>query len=106
MKLTSILLLIIGGLPLLAYPFIVISNIMLYSGLLHGTDPAGQLIVDYLLIISTSIYPLVYGLCLYFAVVRMKRGKKRRALNMSIYPIGYIAILIILFEIGSAFGLT
>jgi len=106
MKLASILLLIIGGLLLLFYPFVMMSDFMLLSGMTTSSRPFGELTVSYGLIITTSVYPLVYGVCLYFVIVRLKRKKHKRALSFSICPIGYIAVIVALFEIGRIFGLT
>jgi ABC-type glycerol-3-phosphate transport system permease component len=80
---------------------------MLLSGITTGNQPFGpMLVMSYVLIITTTVYPLVYVICLLFAIARIKENKQKIALGFSICSIGYLAVIVAVFEIGRLFGWT
>jgi hypothetical protein len=105
-NLTSVFLLIVGGLPFIIYPVVLISNFMLLSGITTGNQTLGQLVMSYVLIITTTVYPLIYVICLLFVIARMKENKQKIALGFSIGPLGYLAVIVAVFEIARLFGWT
>lgn len=85
---TSTILFIIGGVPLLIYPFVLLANMMSLAGPWTG-EHVVLIIVVLLFIAVSSAYPLTYFLCLgYF-----KRSKK---IIISLVPILHIVVTILL----------
>jgi mannitol-specific phosphotransferase system IIBC component len=85
---TSTVLFIIGGVPLLIYPFVLLANMMSLAGPWTG-EHVLLIIVVLVFIAVSSAYPLTYFLCLgYF-----KRSKK---IIISLVPILHIVVTILL----------
>ncbi|HEX2951059.1 MAG TPA: hypothetical protein VHV83_16055 [Armatimonadota bacterium] len=86
---TSTILFIIGGIPLLIYPFVLLANMMSLAGPWTG-EHVLLIIVVLVFIAVSSAYPLTYFLCLgYFK----RRSKK---VIISLVPILHIVVTILL----------
>lgn len=90
------LLLVLGALPLLCYPFVLLANLMTLAGHRSGHESLGLMVAVYAFLIGSTAYPLVYFLCFGFVIVRLKEKKVRAAIRYSAAPLLYIALLAIL----------
>ena len=82
---------IVGGIPLLLYPFVVMANIMQLAGVSNNENVFMTLIVN-LFIFSSSTYLLTYIVCLVIYII--KRNKDNL---ISLIPLAQIVITVILF---------
>lgn len=73
-KALSIIFLVIGGLALLPYPFLMIGNIMQIAGVRSGGESALLLFVVFAFVIVSSLYLITYLVCLILAIVKRKQG--------------------------------
>lgn len=91
-KLIGIFFTIVGGLPIIAYPFVLIANVMSLAAL--GAPGASNNILDIVLmlgfLIITSAYPLIYIICI---LVFFRKSKTK---NIIIPAIPICIVLLIL----------
>lgn len=73
-KALSIIFLVIGGLALLPYPFLMIANIMQIAGVRSDGESAVVLFVVFAFVIVSSLYLITYVVCLILAIVKRKKG--------------------------------
>jgi hypothetical protein len=88
----SLLFLIIGAVPLLVYPFVIIANIMQLAAGPSGEENILLIVIVKLFIVCTSTYLLTYLICL-VSYIR----KKSRRLLFSLIPLIHLAIAWLLF---------
>lgn len=87
--------LIIGGLPLLAYPAVALAGIMSLAGERMGHEAALLETVRTSFLIGTLVYPLVYILCA-IAAVWVNKKDAAFAFKVSVVPLVFISILAVL----------
>lgn len=88
----SIVFLIIGGVGLLPYPFLMIANIMQIAGVRSGDEGALLMFVVYAFVIVSSLYPVTYVACLILAIVRRRQGN----LRISAVPLFHLLLIVAL----------
>jgi hypothetical protein len=87
--------LVLGDLPLLLYPFVVIAGVMSLAGHVSGDEPLLLLAVARSFIWGSLAYPAVYIPCLVVACA-LKQNRKKAALRFSVAPVLYLLALIAL----------
>ncbi len=89
--------LIVGGLPLLIYPFILLANVMSLAGTQGSTPvPISQWLAAKAFLWSSTLYPLVYLACLIAAIACSRGGDGQKALMLSIAPLAYVGLCVAL----------
>jgi hypothetical protein len=91
------ILLIIGAVPLLVYPFILIANIMSFAGT-QGSAPvsASQWIMSKAFLWSATLYPVVYIGCLISAIVYSRSGDGAMAFKLAAAPLAHGGLCVLL----------
>ncbi len=86
--------LLIAGAPLLIYPFFLLANVMSLAGhpASHPTRLALRLTSQGFLWTST-LYPIVYIYCASKAIACSRAGNPKAAVNMSVLPLLYLALV-------------
>lgn len=89
MKNSSVILLILGGFPILAYPFIFLAGIMSFAGERHEA-PLLLTLVAYLFLSGSMAYPFIYLTCIFKAKKESNKydGSSNRYAR---FPLIYIA---------------
>ena len=91
------ILLIVGAVPLLIYPFILIANIMSFAGTPSSTPvPASQWIMSKAFLWSSTLYPVVYFGCLIAAIVCSRSGDSAMAFKLAAAPLAYLVLCVLL----------
>ena len=87
MKLSTRYLLILGGLPLLTYPIIVI--MALFGTLAHrsGNESTPLILVMNSLLFGSFAYPVVYGFCYVIATAKVELKEQKAAVWYAIGPL-------------------
>jgi hypothetical protein len=93
MKAITFSLLAVGALPLLAYPAVILANVMSLAGHRSGDESPVLMLVVYTFLLASTAYPVVYVFCFAFAIARV-REKKSAAIGYGLGPIGYLAAII------------
>ncbi|MBI5034036.1 MAG: hypothetical protein HZB51_26235 [Chloroflexi bacterium] len=93
MKLATGFFLVLGALPLVVYPFVLLANIMGLAGQWSGNESLVLILISYAFYIGTTVYPLVYLICVGAAIVAVRR-KSNRALGFALGSIGYLLLLV------------
>lgn len=93
MKQTVSLLLLLGALPLLIYPFVLLANVMSLAGHWSGNEPLGLVVTVYAFLIGSTAYPAVYIFHRVYANALLKQNKTEAALRYSVGPLLYLALL-------------
>lgn len=93
MRFATITALILGGLPLLLYPFVFLAGVMSLGGHRTGDEPLLLMAVAYVCVLGSLVYPVVYGCCLVATFVKKKQAKERAALWMSVVPLVFLVLL-------------
>ena len=87
--------LVVGGLPLLIYPFILMANIMSIAG--HRSTPPPpilQQLAAHAFLWGSTLYPIVYLGFASAAIAASRRGKSDKAVNMSLLPLVYLILVV------------
>ncbi len=92
-QIVSLVLQVLGGLPLLAYPALLIANIMSAAAKPEPGTPRLLLVVVRTFLVGTTTYPIVFLLCLFAARRALGRGEWERGLTLSSLPLLEIAAL-------------
>lgn len=87
----STALFIIGAVPLVIYPVIMIANVMSLAGEPSGNETGLLIVVSRLALTVSSAYPLTYVLCFVIA-----RNSSKRIL-LSLVPIIHLVAAVLLF---------
>jgi hypothetical protein len=93
-------LLILGALPLVVYPFVLLANIMAFAAPWSGNVSLVLVLLSYTFYIATTVYPLVYLFCVASAIIAARK-QNNRALGFAFAPIGYLLFLVGLSAIWS-----
>lgn len=97
MKLVCILLIGCSSLPLLAYPFALIANLMMLSAVGNSEDTSlGVAIVQYAFLASTTLYPLPYTVALIKSITKMEKKRFRNAALWQLLPLSYLLMVVII----------
>jgi hypothetical protein len=88
--------LLLGGLPLLAYPFVFLAGAMSLGGVWTGHEPTLLVIVARSFLIGSMAYPLVYVPCAIAAVI-IARKQEALAQKVSAVPVVFLLALAVLF---------
>ena len=91
----SIIFLIIGGLALLPYLFVMVANVMQIAGVRSGDESALLLFVVYAFVVVSSLYAVTYAICLILAIVKWKQG----ILLISAIPLFHILLALALLAV-------
>ncbi len=83
----------LGTLPLIAYPFVLLANVMSAAAKPEPGTSRLHLIVVRTFLIGTTTYPIVFLLCLFAARRALGRGDLERGLVLSSLPLMEIAAL-------------
>jgi hypothetical protein len=94
-KLAVVILLVLGALPLIIYPFVLLANVMGFAAPRSGNESFSLVLISYLFYISTLVYPIVYLGCAGFAIAWLRK-KTSSALGCALGPIGYLFTLLAL----------
>lgn len=89
--------LIVGGLPLLIYPGVVLGGLMGLSGVWSGNEPLWLVVVVKSSLIGSISYPLVYFASAVAAVVMTINKRTAIAFKISLIPLAYLLVLGLLF---------
>jgi hypothetical protein len=96
MKRISTLLFLLGGAPLVLWPFVFMANVMQYSGgmghLSRQTKAAFLSFVG-----STTLYPFVFLCCVMLATYFVRPTNPRHTLILSLVPLFNLAVAIACF---------
>jgi len=104
MKIVSWFLMIIGALPLLIYPFVLLANMMALAGHRSGHEPVILLLIAFAFVLGTTAYPVVYILCVVAAVACVKKARGAPAVAYSAAPLAYLALMVGLAALWSVIG--
>lgn len=86
-------LLVLEALPLIAYPFVLLADIMGLIGQRSGNESLVLIVISYAFYIGTIAYPIVYLPCAGIAIVRARKNNAI-ALGCALVPIGYLLLLV------------
>jgi hypothetical protein len=103
-RIATFIALLVGGLPLLAYPAVLLAGVMSLAGHRTGNEPSMRMAVASVCLIGSLIYPLIYGPCLVAAVATVRRANGRFSCGLSIAPIVYLVVLCACFVVWSTLG--
>ncbi len=96
MRITFYLLLLLGAVPLLIYPFVLLAGVMSLAAGRTGNEPVLLMVVGYSFLLGSIAYPAVYVICTVLAFV--KESKNR---TMPTYcaaaPLVYLLVIVALF---------
>lgn len=99
------ILLIVGGVPLLIYPFILLANVMSLAGTKSSTPvPLMQTLIANAFLWSSTLYPLVYIGCGIAAIVCASGGHSAAAFKLSVVPLLYVVLCVLLMFAWMSFG--
>ncbi len=94
MKIIGTVALVLGGLLLLLYPFVLLADVMGLGGGQNGiTSLTWETVTIYIFYYGTLAYPLVYIPCLILAVVMGRKEKDGLALLFSVMPLLFLLVV-------------
>lgn len=93
---------VIGGLPLLLYPAVLMANMMSLAAPRSGNEPILLQLVAYGFLFGSLAYPLVYGVCLVLLVPSWIVGNLWGIVVLSLVPIGYLLLVAALYGLSGA----
>jgi O-antigen ligase len=99
MKFLSVVSLIIAGIPLVIYPFVVLSFIWNLSAHWSGTRLGLLALIDLFCQLGSLIYPVIYLTCLATYLHKVKRQEERAGFRFSVAPLGVLILLIGMFSL-------
>ena len=88
------LILVLEGLPLIIYPFVLLANVMQLASLGSGNLNAISIAFMILFLVLSTAYPITYFLCFWFVFKRESKFK----LWISLIPGFHILLTILLFN--------
>ena len=104
MKLAPCLLLVVGALPLLVYPPVLLANLMSLGGHRTGNESPGVSLVTYSFLLGSTAYPAVYVFSLLLVIARIRENRAKAALGYSIAPMFYFGLLVLLGMLWGSIG--
>jgi hypothetical protein len=93
MRAATITALVLGGLPLVAYPFVLVASVMGLAGHRTGNEVWWEVALANTFYLGTIAYPVVYGAGLVVALVMRKRERARAAFVAGVAPIAFLVLL-------------
>lgn len=96
-RIATAVLLVVGGLPLVIYPFVFFANMMSLAAETTGREPLLEKLVARAFLWSSLLYPLVYLWFRKAAQRKLKRGDDRAACIQSALPLAYLALVLLFF---------
>ncbi len=105
-KLCAYLLLVVGGLPLPIYPFVLLANVMSLAAE-RADDKSGS--VSLLLVVkaflwSSTAYPLVYVPCGLMAFKMIRAGRMESGLWLAGVPVVLLVFIVLLLRVWRRLG--
>lgn len=85
--------LVLGALPLILYPFVLLANIMGLAAQRSDNESLVLVLISYAFYIGTLAYPIVYLLGAGLAIVGARK-KSKLAMGFAFSPIGYLLLLV------------
>jgi hypothetical protein len=85
--------LILGALPLVVYPAVVIASVMGLAGHRTGDQAFWQMALVNAFYVGSVAYPIVYVAGAIASISARKRQQPRAALALSLAPLGYLSVL-------------
>lgn len=92
--------LVLGALPLVVYPFVLLANIMGIAAPRSGNESLVLVLISYAFYITTTVYPLVYLFCVAGAIVAARKNS-HAAVGFAFAPVGYLLLMVGLVAIWS-----
>lgn len=89
--------LILGGVPLIVYPAVLLASVMSLAGVRTGYEPWLMRIVVPSFLVGSIIYPLVYIVSIGLVVWAEYQGRSLFSLRASVLPLLYLLLLGVLF---------
>lgn len=89
-QIVAILLFVVGGLPLIVYPFVLIANAMSLAGFMEGNINYVLFTCALLFVVATSTYPLTYIACL---VAFFRKGNRK--ILTALIPLLHILVAVL-----------
>ena len=86
--------LVIGGIPLIAYPFVLLSNVMSLAG--HPSAqpaPADLHSAAQSFLWASTFYPVVYCGCAFMAYQESRKYTQNSAVLVSLLPLFYLGLI-------------
>jgi mannitol-specific phosphotransferase system IIBC component len=80
----------LGGIPLLLYPFVLLADIMSIAGERTGNENVFLIIIVGLFLFLSSSYPISYSVCL---VLYLKN--KNRCIWAPIFPLIHVVVVVL-----------
>jgi hypothetical protein len=93
MRAATIVALVLGGLPLIIYPAVLVASVMGLAGHRTGNEAWWEVALTNTFYLGTIAYPLLYVAGLVFALVMRKRGRPRAGVVASVAPLAFLALL-------------
>jgi len=93
-RIISVILFVIGGIPLLAYPFVILANIMTLAGHWSPDTTVSAKLSVFLFIVLSSAYPFTYHACVQYY------RRTHNNLAISLVPIIHLAVTVLYVIIG------
>ena len=91
------ILLIVGALPLIIYPFILLANVMSFAGTPSSTPvPLMQKLISMAFLWASTLYPVVYIGCVIAAITYSRGGDPAMAFKLSAAPLAYLGLCVLL----------
>jgi len=91
------ILLIVGALPLLIYPVVLVANVMSFAGTPSSTPvPLMQKLASMAFLWASTLYPVVYIGCLIAAITYSRGGDPAMAFKLSAAPLAYLGLCVLL----------
>ena len=85
MRLATILFLVLGALPLILYPVVLLANEMSFAAPATGSESLLQWLVSRAFLLGSIIYPIVYLFCAVVTIIRLVKDRGRTALRYSLH---------------------
>lgn len=86
--------LVLAGLLLLLYPFVLMADVMGLAAIKPGTPWTWDLVFALCLYWGTLIYPVVYVVCLILVVIMRVKEKEEAIFIFSVMPLFYLIVII------------
>ena len=91
------LLIVLGFLPLLIYPCVLLADIMSLAAPRTGNEPQLRIILLNAFLIGTLAYPVVYCFCAWISETLNEKSKSERlAEALSFVPLVYLSVVVLL----------
>jgi len=94
-------LIVLGFIPLLIYPGVLVAGIMGLAAPRTGHEPQMEIILGNAFLIGSVAYPVVYCICAWISETLHEKSKSERlAEALAFVPLVYLSVLSLLFLVG------